>query len=58
MAMDSGKKDKGATDLVMDGVVESYRWVRDYATAVKNGQYIPYSPIERKAREATRNEPW
>ena len=33
-------------------------WLRDYITAIKNGQVHPYSQIERKTREATRNEAW
>lgn len=53
--MDLAKK---TPDLVVTGVVEGYRWVRDLYTAVKHGQYRPYSPLERKVREATRNEPW
>eukprot|EP00873_Tetraselmis_striata_P010520 jgi/Tetstr1/430784/TSEL_020569.t1 len=53
--MDLAKK---TPEVVVNGVVESYRWVRDLYTAVKHGQYRPYSPLERKVREATRNEPW
>eukprot|EP00192_Tetraselmis_astigmatica_P024769 CAMPEP_0117676278 /NCGR_PEP_ID=MMETSP0804-20121206/16072_1 /TAXON_ID=1074897 /ORGANISM="Tetraselmis astigmatica, Strain CCMP880" /LENGTH=827 /DNA_ID=CAMNT_0005485375 /DNA_START=220 /DNA_END=2703 /DNA_ORIENTATION=+ len=49
---------KGPTEVVVERAVESYRWVRDYYTAVKNGHYQPFSALERKAREATRNEPW
>ena len=37
---------------------ESAAWLRDYVTAIKNGQLHPYTKLERKAREATRNEPW
>ena len=49
---------KGPTELVVNATVESYRWVRDYYTAVKNGQYRPFTALERKVREATRNEAW
>ena len=37
---------------------ESAAWLRDYVTAIKNGQLHPYTKLERKTREATRNEPW
>ena len=37
---------------------EGAAWLRDYVTAIKNGQFHPYTKLERKAREATRNEPW
>ena len=33
-------------------------WLRDYLTAVRHGRWHPYTPMERRAREATRNEPW
>lgn len=33
-------------------------WLRDYITAIKNGRFHPFTAVERKAREATRNEPW
>lgn len=33
-------------------------WVRDYVTAIKHGRWHPYTPTERKARAATRNEAW
>lgn len=33
-------------------------WLRDYITAIKNGQVHPFTQIERKTREATRNEAW
>lgn len=33
-------------------------WLRDYITAIKNGHIHPFTSIERKTREATRNEPW
>lgn len=39
-------------------VVEGYTWLRDYITAIKNGRLHPFTLVERKAREATRNEPW
>ncbi|GMH39165.1 hypothetical protein BSKO_07063 [Bryopsis sp. KO-2023] len=33
-------------------------WLRDYCTAIKWRRWHPFTPLERKAREATRNEPW
>lgn len=33
-------------------------WFRDYITAIKHGRLHPFTPLERKVREATRNEPW
>ena len=33
-------------------------WFRDYITAIKHGRLHPFTPLERKTREATRNEPW
>ncbi|KAG2490744.1 hypothetical protein HYH03_010899 [Edaphochlamys debaryana] len=38
----------------MDGVV----WLRDYVTAIRAGRIHPFTVVERKARSATRNEPW
>ncbi len=37
---------------------QSISWLRDYVTAIKHGQVHPFTPLERKAREATRNESW
>ena len=37
---------------------ESIEWLRDYITAIKQGKLHPFTKLERKAREATRNEPW
>lgn len=33
-------------------------WLRDYITAIKKGNLHPFSTMERKVREATRNEAW
>ncbi|KAI3426323.1 hypothetical protein D9Q98_008696 [Chlorella vulgaris] len=33
-------------------------WLRDYSTAVKHGSIKPFTATERKARAATRNQPW
>lgn len=33
-------------------------WLRDYLTAVKHGRWHPFTSMERRVREATRNEPW
>jgi hypothetical protein len=37
---------------------ESYTWLRDYCTAIKYGRLHPFTSVERKAREATRKDPW
>ncbi|CAD7695412.1 unnamed protein product [Ostreobium quekettii] len=39
-------------------VRDAANWLRDYLTAIRHGQFHPFTPIERKAREATRNEAW
>ena len=39
-------------------VKDAASWLRDYVTAIKHGQFHPYTPLERKVREATRNEAW
>ena len=33
-------------------------WVRDYVQAVREGHVHPFSLLERRARAATRDEPW
>ncbi|KAL4448394.1 hypothetical protein ABPG75_005613 [Micractinium tetrahymenae] len=33
-------------------------WIRDYTTALKYGSIKPFTLTERKARAATRNQPW
>eukprot|EP00210_Caulerpa_lentillifera_P004338 g4137.t1 len=33
-------------------------WFRDYITAIRHGRFHPFTPLERRVREATRNEPW
>ena len=33
-------------------------WLRDYITAIKKGNLHPFTTMERKVREATRNEAW
>lgn len=45
-------------DYTLTACKEGASWLRDYITAIKNGQYHPFTKLERKAREATRNEPW
>ncbi len=45
-------------DYTMSACKEGASWLRDYITAIKSGQYHPFTKLERKAREATRNEPW
>lgn len=49
---------KSFTDMLVETAKEGYAWLRDYITAIKNGRLHPYTAVERKAREATRNEPW
>ena len=39
-------------------VKEASSWLKDYVTAIKNGQFHPFTPLERLAREATRDQPW
>ena len=43
-----------AAEQTKDGVA----WLRDYITAIKSGRFHPFTALERKAREATRNEAW
>ena len=47
---------------LQEAAVEKFRiasaWLRDYVTAIKRGQIHPFTSMERKAREATRNEAW
>jgi hypothetical protein len=45
-------------EKLTEKVKESAAWLKDYLTAIKHGQLHPFTPMERKAREATRNEPW
>lgn len=33
-------------------------WLRDYVTAIKHGRWHPFTTMERRVREATRNEAW
>ena len=45
-------------DALSDAAGEVARWLRDYLTAVRSGRLHPFSIVERKAREATRRDPW
>lgn len=45
-------------ELTVVAYKESVEWLRDYITAIKQGKFHPFTKLERKAREATRNEPW
>ncbi|KAK9829298.1 hypothetical protein WJX72_005017 [[Myrmecia] bisecta] len=45
-------------DVAVVQAKDAVAWLRDYITAIKHGQLHPYTPLERKAREATRNEAW
>lgn len=48
--------------ILHEAAAEKFRiasaWLRDYVTAIKNGHIHPFTSMERKAREATRNEAW
>jgi hypothetical protein len=43
---------------ILQATRESYTWLRDYCTAIKYGRLHPFTSVERKAREATRKDPW
>ena len=45
-------------EYAMEQTKDSIAWLRDYVTAIKNGRFHPFTVLERKAREATRNEAW
>ena len=53
----SNRKPSGARVYAIS-VKDAASWLRDYVTAIKHGQFHPYTPLERKVREATRNEAW
>ena len=48
----------GLMEIASCTVKDAATWLRDYLTAIKHGQFHPYTPLERKVREATRNEAW
>lgn len=58
MALNSQGKSVDLREYTLAAYKEGTAWLRDYVTAIKNGQLHPYTKLERKAREATRNEPW
>ncbi len=43
---------------MLQAAKEVAAWLRDYITAVRHGQFHPFTSVERAVREATRNEPW
>ncbi|DBB12606.1 hypothetical protein WJX82_010253 [Trebouxia sp. C0006] len=45
-------------EYAMEQTKDSIAWLRDYITAIKNGRFHPFTALERKTREATRNEAW
>ncbi|KAL0033769.1 hypothetical protein WJX77_004657 [Trebouxia sp. C0004] len=45
-------------EYAMEQTKDSIAWLRDYVTAIKNGRFHPFTALERKTREATRNEAW
>lgn len=45
-------------EYALEQTKDSIAWLRDYITAIKSGRFHPFTPLERKAREATRNEAW
>lgn len=54
----SRNRQTSVKDIALSSVKESAAWLRDYITAIKHGRLHPYTPTERKTREATRNEAW
>lgn len=58
MTLVSQGKGLDLKDYTVSACKEGASWLRDYITAIKSGQYHPFTKMERKAREATRNEPW
>jgi hypothetical protein len=58
MALVGLKSPADLKDYTVAAYRESASWLRDYITAIKYGQFHPFTKLERKAREATRNEPW
>lgn len=56
--MSASSRKTGAARFHSVTVKDAAAWLRDYLTAIKHGQFHPYTPLERKVREATRNEAW
>ncbi|KAK9865406.1 hypothetical protein WJX84_000313 [Apatococcus fuscideae] len=48
----------GVPELAKHYTKDAACWFRDYLTAIKHGRWHPFTNLERKVREATRNEPW
>ncbi|CAG9464728.1 unnamed protein product [Pedinophyceae sp. YPF-701] len=46
------------TEKARAGFLKGAHWLRDYTTALKHGRTKPFSEVERKVREATRNVPY
>ncbi|WIA23872.1 hypothetical protein OEZ85_013522 [Tetradesmus obliquus] len=53
-----GGNKAGLGERVAEVTREGYTWLRDYCTAIKYGRLHPFTTVERKAREATRKDPW
>ena len=49
---------RGRSMEVLEKGKELKAWLIDYVTAIKSGRIHPFTPLERRVREATRNEPW
>lgn len=45
-------------DAAVEKLKTASAWLRDYITAIKKGQMHPFTAMERRVREATRNEAW
>ncbi|KAK9805408.1 hypothetical protein WJX73_002177 [Symbiochloris irregularis] len=58
LSLSSHSKPPGFTDTAVQKAKEASNWLKDYITAIKHGQYHPFTPLERLVREATRDQPW
>ncbi len=45
-------------EVAAEKIKAASAWLRDYITAIKKGKIHPFTTMERKVREATRNEAW
>lgn len=58
LALSSNTRQLDVKELTLLKVKEASSWLRDYVTAIKNGHFHPFTPLERLTREATRDQPW
>jgi hypothetical protein len=58
MALMAYSRQLDIKEVTVAAYKESIEWLRDYITAIKQGKLHPFTKLERRAREATRNEPW